>query len=365
MRNQNVRRLLLVLVATAPLSGCRYLSAGEDIEIIDPIATTIEARERAAEAGQDVASALDGKAEDEAFEEPTVEASAITADLIQSTDPSARAQTVARSRTDPFATLPIPLAPTPVDLPRGTATSANNGANNGGGGGGGGSTRSSGTSTSSRSAAPSRSANSSRPTAPAGPTPPAVRVREKPLVEPSPIAKLPAIPQPVIAPTVSVSGVIQIGGTPYAIVRSATEPERYVKVGDRIANGSVRVKRIETLAYEPRVIFEENGVEVARPISRSESGGEAAPAEEAATEPVALLPTIPGRPTALPTPLAIAPTGAVGQAATFLPRLPPTPARNLLQPPPGYVPNSLLLSPSAGDFQTQLPGSLMALPSVV
>ena len=345
MRNQNVRQLLLVLVATVPLAGCQYLSAGEDIEIIDPIAVTTESRERAAEVGQDIVNAIDGEA-DETFEEPTVAApSMVTADLIQSTDPSARAQAVARSRNDPFASLPIPLAPELVEIPE-VATTGNGGVASTGSSGSG----SSGSGSSGATAA-----------TPAGPTPPAVRVREEPLPEPSPIAQLPPIPQPVIAPGVAVSGIIQLGSIPYAIVRSGSEPERYVKVGDRIGNGSVRVKRIETLAYEPRVIFEENGIEVSKPVSSDTAADAAAPTE--AAEPVAALPAAVGRPiSSLPSPLpsplstpsASVPTGAAGQAASFLPQLPlpPTPSNSLLQPARGYIPNSLILTSPEGDFQT-------------
>lgn len=337
MRNQNVRQLLLVFVATAPLASCQYLSAGEDIEIIDPIATTVEARDRAAEMGQDIADAVDGGAEDEPFDEPTVAAPAVvTADLIQSTDSKVRVQTVARSRNDPFASLPIPLAPVPVDLPEAAATGAGSGGNGGNG----------------------RVVSGSTSATPSGPTPPAVRVREEPLVDPVPTAQLPPIPQPVIAPGVAVSGIIQLGGTPYAIVRSGGEPERYVKVGDRIGNGSVRVKRIETLAYEPRVIFEENGIEVAKTVSDgAEADGSALPAEDADAEPVAAWPMASNGlasslATPLPTPSASVPTGVTSQAATLLSPLPPIPRTNLLQPARGYVPNNLILLPPDGEFQT-------------
>lgn len=344
MRNQTVRRLLLVLVATAPLTSCQYLSAGEDIEIIDPIATTIEAQERATETAQDITDAINGGA-DETFEEPVVATPTVTADLIQSTDPSARAQAVARSRSDPFASLPIPLAPEPIEPPEAATRASSNGG------------ASTGSTSGSTSASPTK------------PTPSAVRVRETPPPVPPIIAEVPAIPQPVIAPAVSVSGIVQLGGTPYAIVRSSSEPERYVKVGDRIGNGSVRVKRIETLAYEPRVIFEENGIEVAKSVSGSaEPIGEASPTEEAAeTEPVTALPTtaissVAALPAPLQTPLSPVPTDATGQAATFLPglSLPPAPRTNLLQPAPGYIPNSLMLLPPDEELQTRLPNELKA-----
>ncbi|MEL6816860.1 MAG: hypothetical protein AAFP03_18945, partial [Cyanobacteria bacterium J06598_3] len=256
-----MRRLLLISLATIPLAGCQFFNGGDsDTPVID-LVEAVESGE-AFESGEALApptipTLVDGEADEaaEAFTDPTVASQAtgtVSADLISSTDPDARARQVQRSRTDPFATLPIPPAPEPVIAPvaaQGNNAAANSGASAGGSGGG---------------AAAGATAN-----VPPEPTPPPVRVQpnNEPLVLPSPIAQLPPVPQPVIAPTVSVSGVIQMGNEPYAILRSGSEPERYVRVGDRIAGGAVRVKRIETLAFEPRVILEENGIEVSRPIS--------------------------------------------------------------------------------------------------
>lgn len=263
MQNQSAWQWLLILVATVPLTGCQYLSAGEDIEIIDPIATTIETRKQAVEADQEAAIALD---DEDAFEDPLLDAlPTVTADLIQSTDPSARAQAVSRSRVDPFATLPIPLAPEPIELPDEITASANN-------------------------ASESITINPSDFSTPANPTQPAVQVKEEPVVEPPvvvepSVVEEPSIPQTVVAQTVAVSGVIQLDGTSYAIVQAGDEPERYVKVGDRIGSGSVQVIHIDMLAYEPKVIFEENGIKVTRPVSSGTAETEA-PTEET-TEPIA------------------------------------------------------------------------------
>lgn len=319
-----MRRLLLILLATAPLTGCSFLSQGEDIELITPTEIT--------NAGEAViAEALNAGADEEAvaFDDPVVDGATtpvVTADLIRSTDPVARAQQVSRSRTDPFASLPIPLAVQAVEIPAA--------ASNGGAAGSGGTTT-------------TTTATANNP----GPTPPPVRAQppNEPLVQPTPIAALPSVPRPVIAPTVSVSGIVQLGGEPYAILRAGSEPERYVRVGDRIAGG-VRVKRIDTLAFEPQVILEENGIEVSRPVG---DGG-----TEAEAGPVAALP-----PLATPATSA-APTPAAQTTAPGLPPIAPASAAPLL-PPQSEVPGSLLLSPAESATQAVLPNLQVEVPDAV
>lgn len=310
-----MRRLLLILLIMTPLTGCQFLSAGEDVAIIDPFEG---AEETIAEAGEDIAQALDGDAADETFADVAVEASpAVTAELISSTDPEARTRLVSQSRVDPFAGLAIPLAPEPVVIP--AASNNSSPANSGAG--------SSGTGNSATSNNPGGgnggSRNGSAPTAVAArmPTLPPIRVQppNEPLVRPSPITPLPRIPQPVVAPTIAVSGVVQLGGEPYAIVSSSSEPERYVRVGDRLAGGSVRVKRIDTMAFEPQVILEENGIEVSRPIG---SGGSAEP-DAPAEAPAAAAQTIPVAAVPLP-------QVAIPNQATFPPLSLPAPAATRL-----------------------------------
>ncbi len=341
-----MRRLLLILLATMPLTGCRFFNP-EGKTVLDVVESV--------ESGE----ALDGppaipkmgdkdpaKAGSEAFKDPTVPAAksqtnaSASADLIRSTDPAARSRAIARSRVDPFASLPIPPTPDVVVVP--TAAAGNGSAVSSSNSGAGAAARASGASTRARSTA-------TRAVARPAPTRPPVRVQppNRPLVLPSPIAALPTIPQPVIAPTISVSGVIQMGNEPYAIVRSGNEPERYVRVGDRIAGGSVRVKRIETLAFEPRVILEENGIEVSRPISSGGStggGGSTAPAPDALPVPAAdvpraqaALPVIPGM--GLPAPTSSLQSAAIG------------------------VPHSLLSQPAAEAFQAVLPNFRVPVPS--
>lgn len=334
-----MRRLLLISLATIPLTGCQFFN--RDGNTVVDIVESVESGEALEAIPNSISLGEETTSEDaEAFEDPTVEpdqpAGTVTVDLISSTDPAARARAVARSRVDPFARLPIPPTPDPVVVSPNAVAAARNGsggnASSGGNAGGRTANRTgSGGTTTARPVA-------TRP----APTPPPVRVQppNEPLVLPSPIAALPSIPQPIIAPTISVSGVIQLGDEPYAIVRSGSEPERYVKVGDRLGGGSVRVKRIETIAFEPRVILEENGIEVSRPISNGSNGGDT----EAAVEPVATVPAV------------SIPTAFVPSAQPVPLLAPPTAVANPLQPSPGSVPDSLLLQPADVVSRVVLPG---------
>lgn len=78
----------------------------------------------------------------------------------------------------------------------------------------------------------------------------------------------PPPPQPDLARAVAVTGVIQVGDEPEAIVKVPNETtSRYVKIGQRLANGQVLVKRIEiNEGADPVVILEQYGTEVARAV---------------------------------------------------------------------------------------------------
>ena len=83
------------------------------------------------------------------------------------------------------------------------------------------------------------------------------------------IATLPPLPSTNLANAVEVTGVVQVGGISQAIVKSPNEPaSRYVRTGQRLANGQVLVKRIEVYrgSANPVVILEENGIEVAKAV---------------------------------------------------------------------------------------------------
>lgn len=92
---------------------------------------------------------------------------------------------------------------------------------------------------------------------------------------PAPPAIVPEPPPlyPNDARAVVVSGIIEIGSTPYAIVRAPEEPvARNVTVGDRLSGGKVKVQSINVFASPPNVILEQYGDTVTRDV-----GAEALP----------------------------------------------------------------------------------------
>lgn len=82
------------------------------------------------------------------------------------------------------------------------------------------------------------------------------------------IPQLPALPQPQLAQGIVVTGVIEVQGEAYAIIKAPSEPySRHVKVGQYISNGQVLVKRIEMNGTpEPIIVFEELGMEITRVV---------------------------------------------------------------------------------------------------
>lgn len=83
---------------------------------------------------------------------------------------------------------------------------------------------------------------------------------------PPPVAQVPQAPPPPdtkLADGTEVTGVIEVGNQIQIIAKAPNEPaSRYIKVGQKIANGQVTVKRVEQDSGEPIVILEQNGIEV-------------------------------------------------------------------------------------------------------
>jgi hypothetical protein len=103
---------------------------------------------------------------------------------------------------------------------------------------------------------------------------------------PPPVKQVPAIPGPPPPPSTDlatgteVSGVVKVGSETQVIVRVPNEPtSRYVKVGQRLSNGRVLVKRVDVKSgADPIVILEENGVEVAKAVGEKPPSREPKPA---------------------------------------------------------------------------------------
>ncbi|WP_299405098.1 hypothetical protein [Acaryochloris sp. IP29b_bin.148] len=75
---------------------------------------------------------------------------------------------------------------------------------------------------------------------------------------------LPTLPKPEVAQGVKVTGVVNLGGRPQAILKAPGEKStRTVGVGERIANGQVLVKSINmSNPTAPVVVLEQSGMEV-------------------------------------------------------------------------------------------------------
>ncbi|OLP19225.1 hypothetical protein BST81_05515 [Leptolyngbya sp. 'hensonii'] len=84
----------------------------------------------------------------------------------------------------------------------------------------------------------------------------------------SPVATAPPPPpEPTTARAVVVTGVITVGNESQAIVQAPDEPtSRNVRIGQRLSNGQVLVKRIDNTSEGPIVILEQYGVEVAKSV---------------------------------------------------------------------------------------------------
>lgn len=199
-----------------------------------------------------------------------------SAELIQSTDPEERVRQINNRRPDPFATVPVPPPPqvTPPPPPAGVPSAPTN-------------TGIPGAPTAAAPNAPGGTTpTAAAPNAPGGTTPTAAAPNTpggtatqptgpggQPAATPGEIAlaPLPSLPEPTQAQEVVVTGVVTIGNRTYAIVQSPDEPTgRYVAAGQRVAGGSVLVKRIDMRGNEPVVVLEQNGVEVSHSVGVQE-----------------------------------------------------------------------------------------------
>lgn len=177
--------------------------------------------------------------------------------LLQSTNPTARLPQVSVGRTDPFAMVPT----TPVVIPGKITPAASPGAG--------------------RVPKIPPVPEAQDATSPGTPLPPiattsvpnlspgAVSAPVNGLTVPAAPVK-PALPESPtsIASAIEVSGILEASGGVSAIVKVPNEASsRYVSAGDSLADGKVRVKRIETRSGgEPVVILEQGGIEVVRPV---------------------------------------------------------------------------------------------------
>lgn len=214
--------------------------------------------------------------------------------LIQPTNANQRAKQVAKGNRDPFAALFLPVPAPPISTgnsPNASVQTSQEG--------------SSPRNVTSRQAKPDVTINVNNPRTASGsrtapkqnnsrngtttsiqniPLPPNTTLPNNNL-EP---ALPPALPEPDLAKSVMVMGVIQIGDQAQAIVQVPSEAtSRYVQVGQTLSNGQVLVKRIELNAgAEPLVVLEQYGVEVSKAVGET-------PSQAQQTTPTAAVPYLP------------------------------------------------------------------------
>ncbi len=91
-------------------------------------------------------------------------------------------------------------------------------------------------------------------------------------------------PKAILAEDVIITGLVEVGGITNIIVRAPEEASsRYVQVGQYLSNGRILVKRVESSNSPalPRVILEQDGVEVAKEVGETPET-KTAPEEERA-----------------------------------------------------------------------------------
>ncbi|MGD1858703.1 MAG: hypothetical protein ACFB0E_01880 [Leptolyngbyaceae cyanobacterium] len=285
-RNSLIMSLLglLAMVVPIPLGGLRLLASRDaDQQASDDFALEADpsASDEEAVVNEDGSVEVPSEAENDGdlFEDATLPglptaAEVARAELLPSTDSNERFNEIDRERSDPYAFVPIapPPRPTPPAPENGGGGNNGNGNNPNQAGGG-----------NARPAAPNNQG--------AGGTQP-----NGGNAQPSPNEPLPDLPEPtVIASQVQITGVASVDGKTYAIVKAPNEPtSRYVQVGERIANGSVLVKRIENRSgTAPVVILEERGQEIALPVGANMGSPEDPAAEPETPQDLAAIPTLP------------------------------------------------------------------------
>ncbi|MEB3224581.1 MAG: hypothetical protein VKJ86_02120 [Synechococcus sp.] len=172
---------------------------------------------------------------------PPATAQSLNSVLIPSTDPDARRRATAEGRPDPFADLPIVPQVTLTPPPAPTASGAQ----------------------------PGTGTANGLPNPPGAPGAVAIAPPPAPL-DFSPV--LPSLPEPTAANNTIVSGVVQLNGIDYVMIKADGEQfSRYVKVGDYVANGQVLVKEITFNRGVPVVLLEQYGRIIPKKLNETSS----------------------------------------------------------------------------------------------
>lgn len=235
--------LLLSYVALAS-GGCNLSQSGQDSPEEPPVAESPQTPEPPEDNPDEVIE------ETLSVTPPQVSA---TQGLLPSTPASERRKNIQTGRNNPFAAIPITPVVRQVTSPNGNVQSgvATNGA------------ASNAVATNGAATPEKLCTLEQRPIAVAQAPGSATTVSD---VGPAPLLE-PILPIPNEARGVEVSGVMQLSGTPVAIVKAPNENvARQVRVGGTLSNGQVRVKAINVSSQRPYVILEQYGLEIPRGV---------------------------------------------------------------------------------------------------
>ena len=226
---------------------------------------------------QPIAKAFDNRA---VVNQPLPGTISVASVLIQPTNGNQRAKQVQKGRPDPFAGLfaqaglSVPTTTTiPGTVPQLPRLSVPGGRQTVPGGSGSsrptGGQQNSGSNSSRQKSNPNRGNTRTQPRSGQPSSSQSIPLPPAPVPDSGIETATPPPPQePDLASNVAVTGVIQIGSETQAIVLVPNEgTSRYVRVGQRLSNGQVLVKRIEmNEGSDPVVILEQYGIEVARAV---------------------------------------------------------------------------------------------------
>jgi hypothetical protein len=233
---------IFLIVATLLLASCSASEQSESQQNSDSSSSqkteTAESKKASNSNSEKEAKAVENKTEAEGETEEkttdnkpsdkTTQKTASVSGLIPSTNPNQRQQKIAKGRPDPFGFVSVPLA-LKGTLPQ-----------------------------------PSTPPVTRQPRSPELSNRPIRRPTKRPTTPSVPVAP----PQPELAQAITITGIIDLGGAPQIIVKAPEERvSRYVRVGDYLSNGQVRVKRIENVGgSSPVVVLEQLGQEVYKQI---------------------------------------------------------------------------------------------------
>lgn len=232
---KKVPSMLLLSYIALTLGGCGLFQGSQEPSEESPVAESPQPPETSEE--------KPGEVFEETTPTPTPPQVSATEGLIPSTTPSERRKNIQTGRDNPFSVIPIQPV---VRQTTGSNGSTQNVAQNG-------------------VSQPEKLCTlEQRPIATVAQAPgtgtPVSDIGPAPLLAP-------VLPIPNEARGVVVSGVMQLNGTPVAIVKAPNENvARQVRVGGSLSNGQVKVKAINASSQRPYIVLEQYGLEIPRGV---------------------------------------------------------------------------------------------------